>query len=349
MSDHPNIPARDYWPTTGWRSADPADLSLDGAQLERAADLLTAQYPHIDSLIVVRGGYLVFERYPGVRGPDVLRNLKSVTKSVLSTLIGIALDTGDLGSLDDRLGDYVPAYFTSADDPRKRAITVRDLLTMRSGLEWAEWGAQVIEMTSSPHWFRYVLDRPLIHDPGQHFNYSTGDSHLLAALLQAAAAMTALDFADLYLFKPLGITRRAWPGDPQGVTIGGAELSLTPRDLAKFGCLILNNGAWDGDTIVPADWVRDATRKQVSVLPADPDHPPLSYGYLWWVRPQGEYKSALAVGLGGQYVYVIPGLDMVIVMTGDIATAPDAFRDNRMIRAFNVVQDAIVPAVTPGG
>lgn len=340
---------RPYWPTQGWREAPPEEHGLDAASLAAADRILQADYPNIEGLLVVRGGHILFERYTGAAAIDRLHNLKSVTKSVLSALVGIALSTGDLGSLDDPLDVFLPELFTSAIDPNKRDITVRDLLRMRSGLEWSEWGGCTVEMTTRPNWVRYVLEQPLIHPPGEVHTYSTGDTQLLSAILQKATGMTALDFADLYLFKPLGITRRTWPEDPQGITIGGTELSLTARDLAKFGYLYLNGGAWDGRQVVPREWVAESTREHSLVVPPDAsDRPAIGYGYLWWLREQAGHASHMAVGHGGQFAYVIPDLDLLVVMTGRLSKIPRTFSDNRMIREFNVVEDAIVPAVTEG-
>lgn len=347
MSDSPTRPATDrrYWPTDGWRTASPEDQGLDSARLIAARDHLSAHVPHMDSLLVVRGGYLVFEFYD--RGETrTLRNLKSVTKSVTSALIGIALATGDLDSIDEPIGYLLPETFATVDDRRKRDITVRDLLTMRSGLDWAEYGADSAQMTASPNWVQYVLDHPLIHAPGTAFNYSTGDTQLLAAVLNKQTEMSALDYADLYLFGPLGITQRTWPADPQGINVGGAELALTARAMAKFGYLYLNRGVWDGAQIIPAAWIDESHAYHTLFDPASGNEcDTLGYGFLWWLRPQGDAESAIAVGFGGQFVYVIPALDLVVVMTGRLGSVPEAFRDNRMLCQFNLVEDFIVPAV----
>jgi len=344
--DSYSSPPRAYWPTTDWHESEPGAHGLDLGGLADAFHYLRAHVPHIDSLLVVRGGDLVYERYAPGAGPDALRNVKSMTKSVLSTLVGIALHTGDLESIHTPVVYLLPEAFVTLDVRAKRDITVRHLLAMRSGLDWAEYGASALQMTASPDWVSFVLERPLAHPPGEVFNYSTGDSQLLAAVLQRVTGMTLLDFADLYLFGPLGISRRAWPADPQGVTIGGAELMLTPRDMAKFGFMVLNRGEWDGDRVVPAAWLDEATSYMTTFAPRSAsDCDVLGYGYLWWLRPQGGYDSAIAVGYGGQFVYVIPELDLVVVMTGRLQSAPDTFRDNRMLCHFNLVEDFIVPAV----
>jgi CubicO group peptidase (beta-lactamase class C family) len=336
---------RPAWPVEEWQTAAPDAHGIDPGGLQATQDHLIDNYPTITSLLVARGGVLVHEWY-ATGDADTLRNTKSATKSVLSMLVGIALDAGDLGGLDDTLADLLPARMAGLDDRRKRAITVRDLLTMRSGLAWEEWRGSTLQMTASPDWVRFVLHRPLEREPGTQHNYSTGDSQLLAAALQRATGMSPLEYADMMLFLPLGIERRAWPADPQGITIGGAELALRARDLARLGHLYLNQGRWGDEQIVPAAWVRDSVHAHANVVPqATDDCPRLDYGYLWWLRQQGEYDSFMAVGYGGQYIYVVPALDLVVVMTGTVQDVPRHFADNRMLCQFNLVQDFIVPAV----
>lgn len=330
--------------TDTWPEVTPTDVDLDPDLLEAAHRHLREHVPHIDSLLVIRHGALAFERYMHDMVPDRLHNLKSATKSVTSLLAGIALATGDLGDLDEPLGYILPELFAGVDDRTKREITIRHLLTMRSGLAWDEYGASAIAMTASPDWVRYVLERPLAHPPGSQFNYSTGDTQLLAAALQRLTGLTLSEYAALYLFAPLGIARYTWPADPQGVTIGGAELSLTPRDLARIGYLALRGGKWGEETLLPADWIAESQRTHVP-LASDEGCAGLGYGYLWWVRPQAGYDSALAVGYGGQFAIVVPALDLLVIMTGNLSSAvPPAFRNNQMLCQFNLVEDFIVPA-----
>ncbi len=329
--------------TNAWPTAAPADVDLDADLLEAAHRHLREHVPHMDSLLIIRHGILVFERYMRGMTPDRLHNLKSATKSITSLLVGVALATGDLGGLDESLGYILPELFAGADDRAKREITIRHLLTMRSGLAWDEYGASAIAMTASPDWVRYVLGRPLEHPPGTHFNYSTGDTQLLAVALQKLTGMSLSEYAALYLFGPLGITRYTWPADPQGVTIGGAELALTPRDLARIGYLALCGGRWGDEALVPANWIAESHRPHVALATGD-SCAGLGYGYLWWVRPQAGYDSALAVGYGGQFVIVVPALDLLVVMTGDLSDVPPTFRNNQMLCGFNLVEDFIVPA-----
>ncbi|NDJ79144.1 MAG: serine hydrolase [Chloroflexi bacterium] len=335
--------SRDYWPTTGWRTASPDAHGMDAGQLAHAHEYMTTAFPSLTSLLVVRGGHLVFERYADGYGPDVLHNVKSATKSVTSLLTGVAILTGDLSGVDEPLGALLPTLLTG-NDPR-RDIRLADLLTMRSGLDWAEWKGTTLQMFASGNWLDFILDRPVAHPPGTFFNYSTGDTQLVAAIVQEVTGMSLLAYADLYLFTPLGIERRTWATDPQGINIGGAELSLTARGMAKLGFLALNNGRWDGTDILPATWVEAMTTRHTPAQADSAGSCDLSYGYLWWLRDQGSFASAMAVGYGGNYIYIVPDLDLVVAVTGDVKNVPKQFSDNRMLCDFNLVADYIVPAV----
>jgi CubicO group peptidase (beta-lactamase class C family) len=342
-------PTRADWPMPGWAISSPAEQGLDSSWLIAAQEHLAARLPTLNSLLIVRHGRLVYEAYQGRANAETLHSIKSVTKSALSALVGVALRTGDLPGLDERLGYILPEAFATIADQDKRAITMRDLLTMRSGLDWAEYGPSLGQMTGSADWVKSVLELPLIHAPGTVFNYSTGDTHLLAAAIQRLTGMTLLEYADLYLFDPLGIQRRRWQADPQGVTIGGTELRLTARDMAKFGYLYLHNGQWNGSTILPPGWVEQtATYHTTRDADAGASCQPWGYGLLWWLRTIGGQRSLVAAGYGGQFIYVIPAFDLVVVLTGALNAVPELFRDSRMICEFNLVEDFVVPALIPG-
>ncbi len=338
--------AHDDWPTHDWITADAAAVGIDPAALDRAGDVLNTRYPNLDTLLVARHGRLVYERYAGTQaGRDRVRGVKSVTKSITGLLAGIALDKGDLSGLDQMIGALLPESFTSTSDERTRSIRIRDLLTMRSGLDWREWEGSTLEMFASADWVRFVLARPQAHDPGQVFKYSTGDTHLLAAAIQRQSGLTLLDYADAYLFGPLGITQRRWLTDPQGICIGGSELKLRARDMAKIGLLMLHDGVWDDQRILPPGWAAESVTPHADAGPGGRDCVPLHYGYLWWLRSQGPHPSALAVGYGGQYIITVPALDLVVVIMGDLRKVPKDFSDNRMLCQFNLVQDVILPGV----
>jgi CubicO group peptidase (beta-lactamase class C family) len=328
---------RDYWPTRSWRESTPAAQGLDAEMLARADRAIEAEYPNIYSLLVVRHGYLVFEKYYRDHDRSDEYNVKSITKSVTSALIGIALEQGHLSSLDQRVIEFLPEYATPPIDERKQAITLRHLLTMTSGFAWTE--DDIGAWVSSGDWVKYAMNRPLAHQPGEVFTYDTASSHLLSAVISRATTMSEFQFADAQVFQPLGISARIWPADPQGYTFGGSELHLTSRDLAKFGYLYLNNGFWDGAQVVPAAWVQESTTERRSKVGFFGDE---GYGYLWWVAEDQGHAAYFALGYGAQYIYVVPDLDLVVVITANTAVAPQAIKDaSPLIRSF------VIPAIRP--
>jgi CubicO group peptidase (beta-lactamase class C family) len=305
-----SVPVPDYWPTEGWRSTTPEAQGMDSAKL---ADLLLAvgdSEVDIHSLLIIRDGYVVvdaaFYPYDG----RTVHNVASVTKSLMTTLIGIAIDQSAL-NLDDPMVSFFPDRAIANLDPRKQAITVRHLASMSSGLECAADPDEptLREMVASPDYVQFVLDRRVAWEPGAQFIYCSPAIHLLSPVLQQATGMTALDFASTNLFEPLGFGEVVWPSDPQGYTDGWAEVSLDPHDMAKLGFLFLHGGQWDGRQIVSRQWVEQATTPQVTT--PDGEDP---YGFGWWVETVVEGASAR--GRGGQNVYVLPAWNMILVTTG---------------------------------
>jgi CubicO group peptidase (beta-lactamase class C family) len=198
---------------------------------------------------------------------------------------------------------------------------------MTSGLDWPEGDPIYGQMVRSPDWVRFVLDRPMVEEPGKRFDYCSGCSHVLSAIVQETSGMSTLEFARTYFFKPLGISNVVWQSDPKGIVNGGWGLQLAPRDMAKLGYLYLNQGVWDGWQVVPADWVRTSVEKHVGTGEE------LDYGYQWWVYPA--LNAYTARGRGGQLIFVIPNLDMVVVFTANVS-------DDKVL--FELIEDFIVPA-----
>lgn len=260
-------------------------------------------------MLVVRNGYMVTEAYFRPYNQGRAHSQTSCTKSFLSALVGIAIDEGHL-ALDDTALDFFPGRAIANDSPLKREITVEDLLLMRSGLDWPESSVpysssnnMLRQMMGSRNWTQFVLDRPMAVTPGSTFNYSTGDSQLLGAVLEQATGTRIQEFARTRLFEPLQVPSRhwRWSSAPEGVAFAGGGLQLTPRAMAQFGYLYLNGGTWEGQQLVPAEWV------EASVAPS-------YYGYHWWRLANGGYA---ALGYGGQRIVVVPRLEMVVVITGD--------------------------------
>jgi CubicO group peptidase (beta-lactamase class C family) len=288
--------------------------------------------------LVVRRGFIVYERYKAGNSPDTLFNIYSCTKSITSALVGIAIDQGLLKGVDLRLSELYPGIAKTVDAARKSGLTLRHLLAMSSGLDWPEWGAwnyYFQPMIDSPDWVEYVLARPMTAEPGQAFNYNTGGSQVLSAVVGQVAGMSVAELARHALFEPLGIGRVEWPSDPNGVSTGGYGIRMSVRDAAKFAYLYLNNGAWDGRQVVSRAWVEESTRQQSE------GHPWFGhYGLHWWLRSLADTRAAstyFAMGYGGQYLFVVPALDLVAVffswMPGESSFLPMQWLEEFVVRA----------------
>jgi CubicO group peptidase (beta-lactamase class C family) len=301
-----------YWPVTDWRISSPEAQGIDSGKLvEMLEDTLSKGYD-LDSIVLIRHGYLVADvNFSPFKG-DERHMLYSCTKSVVSALIGIAIEKGYIESIDQPLLDFFPEQSVENLDENKQAITLENVLTMTTGLECRDSYAYnfsgLIEMHDSDDWVQYVLDLPMLNRPGTYFEYCNGASFLLSAIIQETTGMTAHEFAQENLFAPLGITDTYWEANPQGINLGYSDLYLLPKDMAKFGYLYLHEGFWDGEQIIPSAWVEASTREHISSTLQD------GYGYQWWVDDAGYY---MALGYRGQFIFVLPELDMVVVIVSD--------------------------------
>lgn len=325
------------WPADNWSISTPELQGMDSAMLGRADSRITDNYPNVYSLLVVRHGYLVYEKYyHGVDGNDA-NPVFSVTKSVMSALTGIAVRDGLIGNKGQKLSEFLPDYFSQLDDTKKSEITVKNVLTMTGGLESID--SDYMSYFSSPDFLGYVLQKPLTDKPGERFVYNTGLTHFLSAVISETSGISTEDYAKENLFNKIGISVESWDTDRNGYSIGGTGLSLTPSDMAKFGYLYLNNGLWDGVQVLPKEWVEESTQKQVAVDAG------LNYGYLFWlqtVRDEAkskEYDVYRAAGMGGQYIMVVPDLDMVVVVTANSNNVSDDGSDT-----LDIITDYVIPA-----
>jgi CubicO group peptidase (beta-lactamase class C family) len=302
----------DYWPTAGWRSSTPEAQGIDSVKLAELVQAIREREVPVHSLLVIRHGYVVIDATFYPYDGQTVHDVASVTKSVMTTLIGIAADQGKL-DLDDRMISFFPDRTIAHLDARKDKITVRHLVSMASGLDCTREADELTnrEMQASPDFVQFVLDREAVWEPGEHFVYCSPAIHLLSPILQQATDMTALAFAQQYLFQPLGIRAAMWERDPQGYYDGWGDLSLHPHDMAKIGLLFMQRGRWEDEQVVSRAWVEAATKVQ-AVTPDDSEDP---YGYGWWLDPAVEHGYR-ADGRGGQYIFVLPEWDMVVVTTG---------------------------------
>ena len=304
----------EYWPTGAWRRASPEAQGMDSRVLAQAFDYIREHKIPIHSLTIVRNGYLVLDAYFWPFEDNLLHDVASVTKSVTSTLVGVAIGQHKLESVRQPVLPLFDRRTAASLDPRKERMTVEDLLTMTSGLDCHVDHGEITlsQMMQSPDWIRFMLDLPMVAEPGGRFEYCSGGMHLLSGVIGRSTGLNALDFARRDLFSPLGITDAAWPADRQGVTHGWGDLHLQPRDMAKIGYLWLHDGQWANRQIVPADWIRAAV--QVHAHPTF--SPGQEYGYGLWIYPKRTPSEFEALGRGGQRISVIPAKNLIVVFTG---------------------------------
>lgn len=325
---------RDYWPTREWQTTDPASAGVDPEKLAGLEPVIKSQYRNINGIVAARNGHIVYERYYNGYGAGDSHNVASVTKSVTSALIGIAIEAGYIKGVDQKVLDFFPEYAAGAGDFVKRSVTIRHLLTMTAPFAWKTGDRAGFEpldrLRRQRDWVTYILNLLGGTGPAGRFQYCTAGAHLLSAIITHATGMTAREFANERLFRPLGMREipyqkmksfsledvfgknvTGWISDPGGNTIGGWGLTLTPRDMARFGFLYLNRGAWDGDQIIPEKWIEESTAMNAN-----------KYGYLWWLRDEDGTFAYSALGAGGNVICCVPEKDLVVAIASQIVRKP---------------------------
>ncbi|WP_019422172.1 serine hydrolase domain-containing protein [Paenibacillus sp. OSY-SE] len=333
------------WPTTEWQAAEPATLRIDSVKLSELEPMIKAEYSNINGIVVVRNGSIAYERYYNGYGPDDTHHVASVTKSIISALIGIAIDTGYIKNIDQKVLDFFSEYVPDAADKQKREITIRHLLTMTAPYPFEDWHEPLDKMCMQPDWVTYTLD--MLGQKGSigAFKYSTAGAHLLSAIITRSTGQSAREFANEHLFKPIGMKEipdyemksfgfddlfgknvKGWVKDPNRNSTGGWGLTLSPRDMARFGLLYLNYGIWDNNQIISGTWIDESTTM-------NPNH----YGYLWWLREEDGDFAYLALGDGGNVICCIPDKDLVVAIASEFIMNP---RDR-----WTLIKECIIPAV----
>ena len=285
------------------------------------------------SIIVIRHDAIVLERYFNAGHAQYASNVFSTSKSILSSLVGIAIEEGYLDDVDQTVADLLPDYFADIDDLAKGEVTLRHMLTMTPGMPWEEDMDYFLGTFYADDPVQAVWEYPMFAEPGETFRYHTGMTHTMSKILTQVTGMTTCDYAYQVLFDPLDITVEHWSIDPAGVFIGGTHLFLTARELARFGLLFLHDGEWNGEQVVPADWVAEST--QHSGL-GDFER----YGYWWWLAEIGGYDVVAALGMGGQLIFIIDDLDLVVVST----TSTTAMVDTPRL-AWDYLRDQVIPSI----
>ncbi|WP_372007257.1 serine hydrolase domain-containing protein [Paenibacillus chitinolyticus] len=333
-----------YWPTAEWQAADPALLRMDPEKLAELEPVIQSEYGNINGVVIVRNGAIAHESYYNGCGPDTTHHVASVTKSILSALIGIAIDTGSIKHVDQKVLDFFPDYVPDASDSQKREITLRHLLTMTAPYSFEDWHEPLDKMCMQSDWVKYTLD--MLGQEGEigTFKYSTAGAHLLSAILTRSTGKSAREFANERLFSLIGMKEipdyemksfgfedlfgekvRGWVQDPNRNSTGGWGLTLTPRDMARFGLLYLNRGLWNHRQIISGAWVNESTAMNAN-----------NYGYLWWLREEDGVYAYSALGDGGNVICCIPEKDLVIAITSEFVAHP---RDR-----WTLIKDHIIPA-----
>jgi CubicO group peptidase (beta-lactamase class C family) len=302
------------WPTAGWQASTPEEQGIDPGALAALVEEGATQ--NLDSMLIIRHGRIVLDAYYAPYSAALPHVVNSVTKALTGTLAAIALKDGLLQSPDQAVMPFFADHIVTDPDTRKSAITLQTLFDMTSGLDWQEpFGGvprSMIDMDRSRNQIDFVLNRPMADAPGERFNYNSGGTHLVSAIVAKVTGMTTEAYAAAKLFGPLGITAWTWRRDPQGISTGGYGLVLHPYDMAKFGYLYLRGGVWDGQQVVPAEWVDKVNHAVVDMHTSFA--PELRYANFFWAVP--ERHIYWASGYHCQLVIVYPALDLVAVTTG---------------------------------
>ena len=344
--------------TNDWETISAAEAGFNwdvGERLDSAFE--KGELENLHSVVAVRNDRLVFERYykghDQRRGsiplgnitftPDTLHDLRSISKSIVSLLYGIALSEGKAPSLETSLVDEFPAYDDLVTDPDRRRITVEHALTMTMGLKWNERlpytdpDNSETAMDSAPDRYWYVLSRPIIVEPGTVWSYSGGATEVLGHLISKGVGTSLFDYAKEKLFHPLSITNIEWIKRSDGEEIAASGMRMRPRDLAKIGQLLLNQGRWNGNQLVPSEWLAESFKGSVLA------YRNTKYGYHWYLPRNHKWSNGQvgAAGNGGQRLAIFPDYQLVVVITAGNYNRPNAYKLPRKI-----LREFVLPALT---
>jgi CubicO group peptidase (beta-lactamase class C family) len=316
-----------HWPTKSWETARPEDHGMSSDFPGRLESYIADKQPKTTSMIVVRDGYIVFEKYYS-GNQDTLRETWSITKSITSALIGISIQKGQIPGLDSEIVLLLKDLDKTKTNKLAQKVKIRHLLTMTSGIpKPMGYGIGIDEVQA-------LLKSSLQVEPGQTFDYNEINPNLLSMILTDGTGLLMVDYAKQYLFEPIGIAFYKW-APVMGYTLGGYGLMMSSRDLAKLGYLVLHDGNWESQQIIPSEWIKESTRKQA--MPGQIyDGKPKEYGFLWWLLYFGTHRAYVAYGYDSQIICVVPDLSIVAVATGDREKSGDR---------LDIIKDIIVPAI----
>lgn len=286
---------------------------------------------YVRSLLVMHKGKMVVEEYYNGCQAEDSNNVHSASKSILSALIGIAIHEGYIDDVNQKISDFLPKSYFEGKNESKKELTIKHLLTMSAGLAWRENNTEY-KIEKKEDWIKAIIDKKQIADPGKQFNYSTGLTHIMSAVLTNATGMDLHSFGEKYLFEKLGISVEYWGKDPQGYYSGGCNFFITPRELAKFGQMYLDNGKWESEQIIPQNWVLESFKQWMNT-----GDDGWQYGFCWWLNEIYGYEIKTAWGYSGQMIHVIPELDLLVVMTTKTSEGSDE------AYSFSLLENYIIP------
>lgn len=322
----------------GFNVASLKDEGVDETIITQVTDLIIReQYKRVDGLLILKNNKLIYENYFHGYSSKEPHNIYSAGKSITSILLGIAIDKGFIKDVNLPVLPLLPEYKNFENmDARKERITIANLLNMSSGLNCDDWYAGTEgQMQTNKDWVKFTLDLPMVSEPGEKGSYCTGCAVTLGRIIENKSGLSIQDFAKKYLFDPLGINNYKWHIMPDNKASAGGLFFLRPRDMAKIGLLMLNNGNWNGSQLVSKEWIQQSSANQVK-LPGPFD----GYGFLWWKQAfDNNVTSYFADGNGGQHIFVIPSKNLVIVFTGGNKNTEIGLQN------FQIVNKYILPAV----
>ncbi|MEI5906596.1 serine hydrolase [Bacillus spongiae] len=307
-----------YWPAEEWKRTSPESVGMDSALLQDMFDFIEKENIPMEGLLVVKDGYIVAEKYGGEYNQEVLHPIYSVTKSITSALVGVAIEQGKINSVDDKVLNYLDDAKIENKNNWVEGLSIKRLLTMRSGIDFPEQTKRGFYQSDTWNQFMqaedpayFIMNRPIRKEP-DFWNYSTGDARVVSKVVQVATGQSLSDFARIHLFKPMGITDVEWPVDQSGTSYGGTGIMMKPRDIAKIGYLYLRNGRWEDKQIFPKGWVDESTKPYGDTNQNfDGD----KYGYFLWLKSILGFNTFRGMGLYGQYMVIVPDLNLVVVQT----------------------------------
>jgi CubicO group peptidase (beta-lactamase class C family) len=298
-----------------WKVSTPDAVGMNHTVLD-SAYIKAEQLGFVDGLLVIKNGKLVAEKYYNGYDQNTAHQIWSDTKSFLSALVGIAIHDGLIESVDKKVMDYFQEYIYDGMDPRFFDISIRNLLTMRMGIDREE--NNLIPVLSTNDWIKETFKLPLLYNPGERFSYNSLETHLLSAIITRVSGLSALENSESFLTGPMGVKINSWTQDPLGYNIGGFDIYMKPRDMAVLGYLYLNDGRINNIQIVQQEWIDSSLtktwREDGSAWGVLTDY---NYGYLWWLGKINGYKLFMAMGMGGQYIIVFPEPDLIVVTTAN--------------------------------